>query len=118
MSAGHIDDGYRWINLSGSSGDFPAVQFSCEIDVGYDRAIWRFLFLEKRNCFLTGCCDSRFKATFCKSLFDDRLNKLVVLNDQDPITLTTVHFPLAASLQSLAGLSDGRKIGSNNNVQK
>jgi hypothetical protein len=45
-----------------------------QVYVGHDCSILGFVAMEKRKCFLTGCCDGRFKSAVWMSLFDHSLN--------------------------------------------
>jgi hypothetical protein len=51
MRPGRIDDGERWVDLSGAPGHLPAVDRPEQIDVGHDSPIYGLIRLKKRNGF-------------------------------------------------------------------
>lgn len=57
MRPGHIDDGERWVDLSGAPGHLPAVDRPEQIDVGHDSPIYGLIRLKKRNGFFARPCD-------------------------------------------------------------
>jgi hypothetical protein len=66
----------------------------------YDRPEIGCVILKKANCFLAGCSEDRTKAAVRKRVFDHCLNKLVVLDDQDPDLVCQSNFPHACPLRS------------------
>jgi hypothetical protein len=84
ISAAHVNDGKGRVDFSGMSGDVPAVDLVApKIDVGDKRSIFSFGCVEQLQSIFAGRSYYHLKSTVGKAFFDDALNKLVVLNDQD-----------------------------------
>src|ERR1700726_1700346 len=82
ISAAHVNDGKGRVYFYGMSGDVPAVDLVApKIDVGDKRSIFSFGCVEQS--IFAGRNYYYLKSTVGKACFDDALNKLVVLNDQD-----------------------------------
>jgi len=84
ISAAHVNDGKGRVYFSGMSGDVPAVDLVApKIDVGDKRSIFSFGCVEQLQSIFAGRSYYYLKSTVGKACFDDALNRLVVLNDQD-----------------------------------
>ena len=82
--AAHVNDGKVRIDFSGASGDIPAIDLVWpEIDVGDQRSIFSFGLVEQFQGIFARRSDYYLESSVSKAFFDDALNKMVVLNDQD-----------------------------------
>src|ERR1700722_1119401 len=84
ISAAHVNDRKGRVYFSGMSGDVPAVDLdSPKIDVGHKRSIFSFGCVEQLQSIFAGRSYYYLKSAVGKAFFDDALNKLIVLNDQN-----------------------------------
>ena len=82
--AAHVDDGKVRVDFSGVSGDIPAVYIALpKIDVADKRSIFSFGPVKQLHCVFAGRSEYYPEPPVSEALFDDALNKRVVLNDQD-----------------------------------
>src|SRR6202048_4630560 len=108
MSTGDVENGKSRVDLSGLPRDFPTVDSTQQVDIGYKHAIFAFFSLYSGYRFFAGRRDSRFKTAITKSLFNDTLNRWIVFNNQDHKLVfqhsNTPYYPAPTRLRGSRGL--------------
>jgi hypothetical protein len=114
----HINDGKVWIDFSGMSSDSPAVNLiSSKVDVGNKGSVFPLGRVKQFHRVVAGRSYDGLESPISKALFDDALDKMVVLDDQDHQWIFQLSAPHCKK-SSNNKITRERGFRSNRNVQK
>ena len=119
-AAGHVDDREGRIDLPGRAGNFPAIQPARQVDVGDKRQVFDLVASQARDGFLAGDRDHGSEPAIGEGFFDDDLDVLIVLDDQDlwQFVHRPIPVPMACFAASPGTLRRRAGIGFAGNVQR